>query len=131
MRKINKEKELFWETQVNALRDPVEILTGQYTTQGLTENVLKYKISGLFLSVLEKAGLTLLVSREYEHLVLGLSVTKGKLRQSFLHIPHPSGIAVDRKKNSVFIASTRNPNSIWELKPMKKLLSPKDQNYTD
>src|SRR6185369_7165231 len=106
--KKNNIKELLWEKQVNALRDPVAVITGSYETNGITKKVLQYTATESFISVLEKLGITLLVSREYEHLVVALSVSKKKLRQSFFHLPHPSGIAVDREKNVIYIASTRN-----------------------
>jgi uncharacterized protein (TIGR03032 family) len=36
---------------------------------------------------------------------------------SFMPLPHPSGIAVDKAKHSVHVASTRNPNQIYEFEP--------------
>jgi uncharacterized protein (TIGR03032 family) len=59
-----------------------------------------------------------LVTREYEHLVLALTVLDGVPQVSYLALPHPSGLAVDRKRSVVAVASTRNPNQIYRLKPV-------------
>jgi uncharacterized protein (TIGR03032 family) len=64
---------------------------------------------------LEELGVTLLVSREYEHLLLSLAPGG---RVGFLRVPHPSGIAVDAKRGRVHVASTRNPNQLFELGPL-------------
>jgi uncharacterized protein (TIGR03032 family) len=33
-------------------------------------------------------------------------------------VPHPSGLAVDRARGRVHLASTRNPNRVWEFAPV-------------
>ncbi len=58
------------------------------------------------------AGATLLVSREYEHLLIALSVADGRPRVSYMPLPHPSGIAFDARRGVVHVASTRNPNQL-------------------
>jgi uncharacterized protein (TIGR03032 family) len=35
-----------------------------------------------------------------------------------LPLPHPSGLAVDRRRGVVSVASTRNPNQVYELEPI-------------
>ena len=40
---------------------------------------------------------------------------------SFWPVPHPSGIAVDSREGIVHIASTRNPNQIYDLAPVSQL----------
>jgi len=125
------------EVQRNALREPSEVICGDYKTNGLLPESLEYTIHGDFLSILEKLKITLLVSREYEHLVIALNSKKKKLRQSFIHLPHPSGIAVDIKTNKVYVAATRNPNQIVELaiannpasKTKEKFLTPARVKY--
>jgi uncharacterized protein (TIGR03032 family) len=37
-------------------------------------------------------------------------------------LPHPSGIAVDRSRSEVFIASTRNPNQVFSFRPLSAIL---------
>jgi len=125
------------EIQQKALREPSEVICGNYATNGILPKSLEYTVSGDFLSILEKLKVTLLVSREYEHLVIALNVKKNKLRQSFIHLPHPSGIAVDKKTNKVYVAATRNPNQIIELavtsvpssKIDEKILTPSRVKY--
>jgi uncharacterized protein (TIGR03032 family) len=88
----------------------------------LDPSVLRYRTSGSWWECLESAGITLLVTREYEHLVIALSVVRGKPLVSYLTLPHPSGLAVDRRTNVVHIASTRNPNQIYDLAPVNEVL---------
>lgn len=123
MSSIKKIREQLWEKQGLAFRDPVEVMIGNYHTNGVVSQSLKYKIYGSFLEILSKLKITLLVTREYEHLVTSITVSKNNMfRQSFFILPHPSGLAVNRKTKSVYIVTTRNPNQIWELKPTKDFL---------
>ena len=101
--------------QQNALRKTSEVICGNYKQNGISENSLKYKVNGAFVPLLEKLNIMLLVTREYEHLVIALKVKESKLRQSFIHLPHPNGIAINKKNNRVYIAATRNPNQIFEF----------------
>src|SRR5688572_24752225 len=112
-----KSREKLREKQQHALRDPAEVITGNMHDAGITSRGLQYSTSGDFIALLEKLKVTLLVTREYEHLAIGLNASGGKLRQTFLHLPHPAGIAVNRKTNQVYVAATRNPNAIVELVP--------------
>jgi uncharacterized protein (TIGR03032 family) len=84
--------------------------------------LLRYRTTGKWWDALESAGLTLLVTREYEHLLIALSVVRGKPLVSYLPLPHPSGIAVDRRRHVVHVASTRNPNQIYDLVPVSDAL---------
>ena len=84
--------------------------------------LLRYRTTGKWWDALESAGLTLLVTREYEHLLIALSVVRGKPLVSYLPLPHPSGIAVDRRRHVVHVASTRNPNQIYDLVPVNDAL---------
>lgn len=110
------------EIQNKALRDPAKVIGGDYESNGIIPQSFEYTTTGNFLKLLEKLKITLLVTREYEHLVMALHVKKGKLRQSFLHLPHPNGIVVNRKTNKVYVASTRSPNKIVELCPANNLM---------
>ena len=84
--------------------------------------LLRYRATGSWWECLESAGVTLLVTREYEHLVIALSVVRGRPLVSYLPLPHPSGLAVDRRNNVVHVASTRNPNQIYDLAPVSETL---------
>ena len=85
--------------------------------------LLEHRVRGDFWGALEEAGGRLLVSREYEHLVVALAVRRGRPRVSYLRLPHPSGIAVDPERQRVHVASTRNPNMIFDLAPCRGFVS--------
>ncbi len=106
------------EKQAKTIRDPLEVISFKPEQGGLDARSLEYRIEGRFKDVLKEHKITLLVSREYENLMLALSVRGNQLYQSFLPMPHPTGIAIHRKTNSIVIACTRNPNKLVELKPM-------------
>ena len=114
---MSKEKEALWEKQNLALRYPAELFGTSFNNAGITKQTLSFKASSSFIKLLHKLKITLVVSREYENLVLALNSPDAKeIKQSFFHLPHPSGIAVDRAKNTMYVASTRNPNQIVEFK---------------
>jgi len=54
---------------------------------------------------------------EYEHLVMALHAGGGRRRISYLRLPHPNGLAVDSSRNILHVASTRNPNMIFDFAP--------------
>jgi uncharacterized protein (TIGR03032 family) len=113
-----KNREKLFEKQNKALRDPQEILSAPLHYAGIETSSLEFVAGRSFASLLDKLGITLIITREYEHLVMALSAGK-KLRQSFISLPHPSGVAVDRNNNAVYVAATRNPNQVFELKPVQ------------
>lgn len=78
-------------------------------------SLMSYRASDSWWPLLESLGITLLVTREYEHLLIALAVVDGRPRVSYLPLPHPSGIAVDRVSQLVHVASTRNPNQVFQL----------------
>ena len=88
--------------------------------------LLRYRATGAWWECLDAAGITLLVTREYEHIVIALSVVQGKPLVSYLMLPHPSGVAVDRRHNIVHVASTRNPNQIFDFVPVTDQLPRSD-----
>jgi uncharacterized protein (TIGR03032 family) len=101
-----------------AWRHPAQVVGCWDGAAELDPALLRYRTSGSWWECLESAGVTLLVTREYEHLVIALSVVRGKPLVSYLTLPHPSGLAVDRRRHVVHIASTRNPNQIFDLAPV-------------
>jgi len=113
-------KEELWEKQSNAIRDPAQVSgSSNFTDCGIVSDSLKHKVDDSFVQLLSKMKITLLISREYEHLLIGLNAENNKLNQTFTNLPHPSGIAINRKTNTVYVASTRNPNRIIEFKTVK------------
>jgi uncharacterized protein (TIGR03032 family) len=126
------EKEKMWETQGKALRSPAEIFGTSYENAGITDKTLKFKASSAFTKLLADLNITLLVSREYENLLIALNANgSSTIHQTFFHIPHPSGIAINRKKNSVYVAATRNPNQIVEFKITSDKLNRLDKTKPD
>src|SRR5205823_3460725 len=51
---------------------------------------------------------------------------RGVPRLTFLPLPHPSGLVVDRSERELFIASTRNPNQVFVLRPVRGMLARAD-----
>lgn len=93
------------------LRDPYQVISlGELPPADPI--LLKARADKGWKRALGRLKATLLVTREYEHLLLALE----KDRTTWLQVPHPSGLAVDRKKKSVHLACTRNPNLLLELK---------------
>ncbi len=95
-------------------RDPAQIATQWGGAGDVDPRLLECEVRGAFWETLAACDVTLLVTREYENLVLALSPPD---RVSYLALPHPSGLAVDRARGIVHIASTRNPNQIYDLVP--------------
>jgi uncharacterized protein (TIGR03032 family) len=116
----NSSPEGFWEEQNHAWRDPSQVTVQWMGATPPDPVIFRYRESGDFFSILGALQITLLVTREYEHLVMAITTIKGSPVFSYLSIPHPSGIAVDTKREIVYIASTRNPNMVFEFSPLKK-----------
>lgn len=100
-----------------AWRDPSEVVTGWPSE--VDPGLLRRRVRGPFWDLLDELGITLLVSREYEHLVLALSGAGGRGAITHLAVPHPSGIVFDPTHGVVHLASTRNPNQVLELAPVE------------
>jgi uncharacterized protein (TIGR03032 family) len=125
----NGRKEALWEQQGAALRNPAEILAGSPSHNGIAPTTLAFgqtESVEAFTELLHNLGITLLLTREYEHLVIGLTTEQTpngvRLVQSFVHLPHPSGLVADRTNQRLYVAATRNPNQIWEFKPVRDVL---------
>src|SRR5438270_6954233 len=110
-------------------RDPAQVVS-QWSEAGRAEPaLLRFAVKGRWWQVLAEHDITLLVTREYEHLMLAL--TPHQRSQTYLRSPHPSGLAVDRMRGVVHLASTRNPNQIFELAPARGLIDRSDVSVTD
>lgn len=99
-----------------AWREP-SLVCSLLETQLPTARELAFRTSGDWWDILLELKLTLLVTREYEHLVLAFDPLGKKL--SFFPLPHPSGLAVAPRARYVAIASTRNPNQIFQFQPVQ------------
>jgi uncharacterized protein (TIGR03032 family) len=121
--------EALWTAQSDAMRQAEDVLLQDPTTIFPTSESLEYSADSSFIELLSNLNISLILSREYEHLLVGLSAQDGRLRQSHQVIPHPTGLAVSPDKESLFVASTRNPNQIWEFKPCLGHLSRKKSPF--
>jgi uncharacterized protein (TIGR03032 family) len=100
-----------------AWRRPSDIIAGWSGAGDTNRGLLAYTTTGNWWDAVARSGATLLVTRETEHLALAIQTIDGRPDVSFMRIPHPSGIAVDRERGIVHIASTRNPNQIFDFEP--------------
>ena len=104
-----------WEAQQAQWRDPAQVAAQWAEASSVDPRLLECVAEGPFWKTLATARVTVLLTREYEHLVLALAAPKGRPCVSYLSLPHPSGLAVDVKRGLVHVASTRNPNQVYDL----------------
>ena len=106
-----------WKKHAGEYRDPRQIIA-QWDGAGRAGSaLLRARVSGKWWETLSRLGITLLVTREYEHLVMAMNAGRRGPNTSYMRLPHPSGIAADRRTGAVWIASTRLPNQVYELRP--------------
>jgi len=115
-----------WSRHSAKWRDAAQICSQWQEAAETDPRLLEHRASRGWWNILAEAGLTLLITREYEHLAMALNAGEGRPRVSFLAVPHPSGLAVDRATNRVLLASTRNPNQVYTLKPVMSTLERMD-----
>ena len=120
-----------WEGHGARWRDPAGVISDWEGAEEVDRRLLRHRTRGAFWSTLERTGTTLLVSREYEHLLVALSASGGKPRVTYLPLPHPSGIAHDRRRGIVHVASTRNPNRVFDFSPAAAALPRADSPPPD
>jgi uncharacterized protein (TIGR03032 family) len=106
-----------FEQDAEQLRDPAQIAAFWDAAGQLDPRRFEHRASRGWWDLLAALGVTLLVTREYEHLVLALRAGDRGPAVSFLRTPHPSGLAVDREGGAVYLAATRNPNQLLALAP--------------
>lgn len=118
-----------WSKQIRILRRPSEIFGAGFKKAGITDQLLRYQATESFSRIIHELGITLLVSREYENFLIAFSAGKKRLIQTFFHIPHPCGIAVDSSHSKMYVVSTRNPNQLVEFVVQDSYLIPKRVKY--
>lgn len=106
-----------WEHHHAMHRRPQEIVAQWKSASDIDPALLEYQATRHWWDILEATNSTLVVTREYEHLVMALCVQNGRKRVSYLPLPHPNGLAVDRQRQVLHVASTRNPNIIFDFAP--------------
>lgn len=82
------------------------------TSDSFDTSLLEYSVEGDFWGLLENSPSSLMVSREYEHFVVGLDGKNGSSWQSAMPMPHPSGLFYDADNRELVFSSTRTPNII-------------------
>ncbi len=112
-----------WQTHAEEWRHPSSVINHSKVFGDVDEKLLAYKTFGPWWDILSRAKLRLIVSREYEHLLICLGASQKKEEVSYCCLPHPSGVAVDHQNKKVFIASTRNPNQIFEFRNSAGLIA--------
>ena len=115
-----------WARHSAEWRDTAQVCSQWREASATDRRLLEGRASRGWWSTIADLDITLLVTREYEHLVLALSAPGGRPQVSYFPVPHPSGLAVDRKRNQVLVASTRNPNQVYTLKPATSQLERRD-----
>jgi uncharacterized protein (TIGR03032 family) len=118
-----------WHHHHGQWRQPEQITSQWRQAAEIDLSLLEFNVKGDFWSAL--SGLTLIISREYEHMLIALTVVDGKPRITYFGMPHPSGITFDQSRELLYIASTRNPNQIYDLAPVDKLLDRLDIDQTE
>jgi uncharacterized protein (TIGR03032 family) len=107
--------ETLWKHHNAELRDPQQIVAQWQPASEIDRGLLRHSVRGGFWEAVARTGQTLFVTREYEHLVVALAVVDGRRRLSYLRLPHPNGLAVDGQRGLLYVASTRNPNMVYEF----------------
>jgi hypothetical protein len=105
-------------SQDRTWRDPGRVIDTPFESSPADPRLFEHQVRGPWWDILAECGITLLVTREHEHLALALRSGPAARRVSYLSIPHPSGLAADRAGGIVYIASTRNPNQVFDLRPV-------------
>jgi uncharacterized protein (TIGR03032 family) len=120
----NRDAELagMWARHSAQWRDTAQISSQWREAANLDPRLLEIRVTKNWWDTISQLGITLFVTREYEHLVIAASAPHGKPRLSFFALPHPSGLAIDRENRRMFVASTRNPNQVYTLEPAASML---------
>jgi uncharacterized protein (TIGR03032 family) len=102
------------------LREPADVVPLPVAPPRAIADRLQHRARGEWWTLLAELDVRLLVSREYEHLLLCIGLdARGRPDISYLPLPHPSGVAVDPVGGDVWVALTRNPNQLLALRPQR------------
>jgi uncharacterized protein (TIGR03032 family) len=106
-----------WARHAREWREPEQAATLWRDADATAPALLRHRVYGDWWDLLRERKMTLLVTREYEHLVVAMTADRTGPVVTFLPMPHPSGLTIDRRTGTTFVASTRNPNQVFELRP--------------
>jgi uncharacterized protein (TIGR03032 family) len=115
-----------WSRQDAAWRDPVQVASLWEHAGDTDPRLLRYRTRGDWWEILAALRIVLIVSREYEHLLIAISAPPEGPEVSYWPLPHPSGLALDEKRGTLHVASTRSPNQIFDFAPATRLISRRD-----
>jgi uncharacterized protein (TIGR03032 family) len=118
-RKPTRRAASIWATHDRDWRDPWQIVSHWQEAKRTSPELLRSHATPGWWEALGRSGITLVVSREYEHLLVAMTASAGGQRPltSYFPMPHPSGIVFDRRRSVLHVASTRNPNQVYDLVP--------------
>jgi uncharacterized protein (TIGR03032 family) len=119
-------RESLWAEQAQAWRDPTAVVGWREPPPTVDSSTLRARVRGSFWEALEALGLTLIVTREYENLLVAISARDGNPKLSYQVLPHPSGAVFDAAQAVLHVAATRNPNQIVTFAPLKNVLERRD-----
>ena len=123
----SSQKHGLWSQHDSEWRDPAQIVSQWMGANDVDPRILRYRVRGDWWDVLAASRMTLLVTREYEHLLMAMGAGAAGPDLSYLQLPHPSGLAVDHVRGIVHVASTRNPNQIFDLMPVVSMKNSSDE----
>lgn len=113
-----RKRDALWVRHNAQWRAPAQIVGFWDSASSVDPNLLRHRVLGPWWDLLAELGITLLVTREYEHLAVAMCVHNARPLVSYLRLPHPSGLVADRARDRVFVVCTRNPNQLVTLRPV-------------
>jgi uncharacterized protein (TIGR03032 family) len=113
-----EELSALWSRHHAEWRDTAQVASQWQDAAFVDPKLLTSIVQGDWWETLASCNVTLFVTREYEHLIMAMSVCGDTPHITYMPMPHPSGLVADRKNGVVHVASTRNPNQIYELTPV-------------
>lgn len=119
-----KKQRAAWRRHAAEWRAPAQITSQWREAPSLDPQLLETRVSHGWWPLIQELGITLLATREYEHLIMAMSAPAGRPRVSFAALPHPSGLVADRARRQLCVASTRNPNQLYTFAPASEKLVP-------
>ena len=88
-RPSSNELQASWARHNAEWREPAQIASQWEQAHRTDPKLLRHRATGRWWDILQERGITLFVTREYEHLVIALGVRDGRPRVSF-NPPSPS-----------------------------------------